>query len=173
MLASAVLALLLPLSNAHAQARAVGVIPDRQLPDSAQQAAVLAMSMRLRSPASLALTMKQELGLKPEQVAAIEALARVEADSIRARMSRVMELGRQNTSNKRGAMVVGMGWTDPIDEGAIRAAACEQARGQADILIGMMRDRHALGVLLTADQQHQFDELQGQMMVRAIRAPQK
>jgi hypothetical protein len=37
----------------------------------------------------------------------------------------------------------------------------------------MMRDRHALGILLTPDQQRQFDRLQGEMMMRALRAQVK
>ena len=62
-----------------------------------------------------------------------------------------------------------MSWTGPVDESAIRTAMCEQSRASADMLIGMMRDRHALGVLLTPDQQHRFDALQGEMMVRAMK----
>jgi hypothetical protein len=167
MLASSALMVMLPLSSSRAQGKAVGVIADQPMPDSAQQAAMLAISRRMQSPAAVALTMKQDLGLKPEQVAAIEALVPVEADSMRARMRRVMELVQQNAQKNQGTGQ-GMGWTDPIDEVVIRAAMCDQSRAQAEMVIGMMRDRHALGALLTVDQQHQFDELQGQIMMRIM-----
>jgi hypothetical protein len=163
-LASAALAIAMPLSS-HAQGKAVGVIPDPRMPDSAQQAAMFAVTARMRSPAAMALSVKEELKLSPEQVAAIEALVPIEADSGRVRMERMMASTRQSAKAPGWSTA----WTGPIDEAAVRAAACEQARTTADMMIGMMRDRHALGVLLTPDQQQQFDRLQGQMMMRIMR----
>jgi hypothetical protein len=165
-LALLALAMIAPCSRLKAQT-AVGVISDQRMPDSAQQAAAMAMSMRMRSPAVMALSMKQELGLSAEQVAAIEALVPIEADSARLRMGRLMTaLSKGPMKDQSRSML----WTGPIDEAAIRAAACEQSRSSADMLIGLMRDRHALGVLLTPDQQRQFDALQGEMMSRVMRS---
>jgi hypothetical protein len=168
MVLAAALAIAMPLSS-QAQGKAVGVIPDRQMPDSAQQAAVLALGARMRSPAAVALSVKEELGLSPEQVAAIEALVKIEADSGRVRMERMMASAKQNA--KSGAAL--NEWTGPIDEAAVRAAACEQSRTTADMMIGMMRDRHALGALLREDQQHLFDRLQSEMMMHLMRPTNK
>ena len=171
-LASLALALLLPLSASQAQ-KVVGVISDQRMPDSAQMAATAAMSIRMQSPATLALTVKQELGLSPEQVQAIEARAQAEVDSGRVRYGRLMELARQNRQNKQGPMAAGMSWTGPIDEAAIRSAVCEQAQAQADMVIGLMRDRHALGALLTPDQRRQFEGLQDEIVSRMLRGAHK
>jgi hypothetical protein len=173
--ASAVLAILLPFSSSQAQGRAVGVISDQRRPDSPGSANLLATSTRT-SPARLALMMKEELGLNPKQVTAIEALVPIEADSIRARLERLTKVVRQNAPsarNKGGAIAAGLSWTGPIDEAAIRAAACEQAREQADMLIGRMRDRRALGAVLTTTQQRQFDRSQGEAMMRVLREMHK
>jgi hypothetical protein len=176
LVAAAITVLTSPL---HAQVKVVGVISDQRMPDSAQQVAALAAGMRMRAPAAFALSMKQEIGLTPEQVAAVEALVPIEADSQRVRMRRMLERNQERARERPGAVVATaqamMSWTDPIDEAAIRASACEQSQAQSDLMIGMMRDRRALGVLLTPMQRHELDRLQGELMTRAFRsaAPNK
>jgi hypothetical protein len=169
--ASLALAMVVPCARSDAQVKATGVISDHMMPDSAQQMSAMAASMAMRSPASFALSRKQELGLSPEQVAAVEALVPIEADSMRARTGRMMESFAAAARKQPGGAARMVSWTDPIDEAALRAAACEQSRSQADLQIGLIRDRHALGVLLTPDQQHQFDRLQSEMMARALQPP--
>ena len=120
----------------------------------------------MQSPATLALMMKQELGLGPKQVEAVEALARAERDSNQMWLSRVMSGPESARSKERAART---SWTGPIDETKIRAAACEQARRQADLAIGIMRERHALGAVLSADQRRQYEQLQPQMVQRLMR----
>jgi Spy/CpxP family protein refolding chaperone len=156
--------MVVPGSRAGAQT-AVGVIPDRRLPESVRIAAAKEAMIRLRSPSAMALLVKQELMLSPKQVAAIEALVPVEAESVRVRTERASASARQNALKARARA----GWTGPIDEAAIRAEACEQSRASADMLIGAIRDRHALGRILTPDQQRQFDRLQPEMTRRLIR----
>lgn len=168
---SLAMAAAVPLGRLDAQVKAIGVIPDPRMPDSAQQAAMMGVGMRTRSPAAFALSMKQELGLTPEQVAAVEALVPIEADSMQARMRRLLEQSQERARQQPpAALRAAMSWTGPIDEAAIRAAACEQSQAQADLLIGMMRDRHALGILLTPDQQNQLDRLQSELMVKAMQS---
>jgi hypothetical protein len=171
---SLVLMSLVPCGRSGAQVRVVGVISDQAMPDSTRQLAAMAASMAMRSPASFALSVKRELGLSPEQVAAVEALVPIEADSMRVRGSRMMEsLKAAVQKMPKAAAARTMSWTAPIDEAAVRAAACEQSRTGADMQIGLMRDRQALGMLLTPDQQRQFDRLQSERMSRALQPVNK
>lgn len=171
--------LFLPLQRAAAQT-AVGVISEQrvgQMPDSAQMSAAMATSARIRSPARFALSMQKEIGLSTQQVAALEVLVRAQSDSESVRVLRMMQ---QLQTTSRGtsptAAMEGIAtWTGPVDEVAIRAAACEQSKAQAEILIGMIRDRHAVGELLTTIQQRELDRLQGELMAGAFKsaAPSK
>lgn len=177
---SLILASLLLSARGAGGQTAVGVISEQrvgQMPDSAQMSAVMGMSARIRSPASFALSMQKEIGLSAQQVAALEVLVRAQADSERVRMLRLMEQ-MQTTARAKSHTAAREGfatWTGPVDEAAIRAAACEQSKAQAEILIGMIRDRHAVGELLTTTQQEELDRLQGEMMAGAFKsaAPNK
>jgi len=171
--------LFLPAQRAAAQT-AVGIISEQrpgQMPDSAQMSAAMAMSARMRSPARFALSMQKEIGLSAQQVAALEVLLRAQSDSESVRVLRMMQ---QLQTSSRGrsptaAMAEIATWTGPVDETAIRAAACEQSKAQAEILIGMIRDRHAVGELLTTTQQEELDRLQAELMAGAFKnvAPHK
>ena len=165
--------LFLPSQRAAAQT-AVGVISEQrvgQMPDSAQMSAAMAMSARMRSPARFALSMQKEIGLSAQQVAALEVLVRAQSDSESVRVLRMMQQMETTTRGKSptAAMDGIATWTGPVDEAAIRAAACEQSKAQAEILIGMIRDRHAVGELLTTTQQEALDRLQGEMMAGAFK----
>lgn len=153
------------LSGQRATAQRVAI------PDSAQMSAAMAVSARMRSPARFALSAQKEIGLSPQQVAALEVLARAESDSELARGQRMMQL--LQTSTRGNSPMAGMEaiatWTGPVDEAAIRAAACEQSKAQAEILIGMIRDRHAVGALLTTAQQEALDRLQRDLMSGAFK----
>jgi len=157
-----------PLHVSAAQ-RVVGIIADQgvgALPDSTHLVAAMAASLRMRSPASFALSRKSELMLSAEQVAAVEARVPLELDSLRARTERLMLAMRKTTTSS--AMTL-QSWTGPIDEAAIRAASCAQSQMQTDLAIGMLRDRHALGELLTPAQREAFDRLQSEAMMEALR----
>ncbi len=163
--------LFLPAQRAAAQT-VVGVISEQKLgepPDSAHMAAVMAALQRMRSPAGFALSMQKELSLSAQQVAALEVLVRAESDSQRTRMFRVMQQMRTLARDKSSIASMGTRptWTGPIDEAAIRASACEQSKLQAEVLIGMIRDRHAVGELLTTTQQEELDRLQRELMAGA------
>lgn len=164
--------LFLPVQRAAAQ-RVVGIISEQrfgQMPDSAQMSAAMAMSARMRSPARFALSMQKEIGLSAQQVAALEVLVRAQADSESARVVRMMQqLQTARGTSPTAAMAEISTWTGPVDETAIRAAACEQSKAQAEILIGMIRDRHAVGELLTTTQQDELDRLQREMMAGAFK----
>lgn len=165
--------LFVPVQRATAQ-RAVGIISEQRmgaLPDSAQLAAGMAAAIRMQNPAGFALSAQKDLGLSPQQVAALEALLRTATDSQTARMMRMMK-GLESAARDTAAvarMQALSSWTGPIDEAGIRASACEQSKMQAEMLIGMMRDRHAVGALLTATQQEALDQLQRDLMMKAYR----
>lgn len=160
--------LLLPAHRVAAQT-VVGVISEQSVgptPDSARMAAMMAAAQRMRSPAGFALSKQKELELTAQQVAALEVLVRAEADSQRTRTFRMMQQMQALSRDK--AAVASMGarltWTGPVDEAAIRASACEQSRMQAEVMIGMIRDRHAVGDLLTTTQRDTLDRLQHELM---------
>lgn len=165
-----------PAQRASAQ-RVIGIIPDQRArvhTDSARMAAAMAMSARMRSPAGFALSRRKELGLSADQVAAFEALAPIEADSLRVRTQRIRLAMRRSTAARPAAAALALrSWSGPIDEAGIRAAACAQAQSQTELTIGTIRDRHAVGRLLTAAQRTAFDRLQGEAVMQALRgAPQ-
>jgi Spy/CpxP family protein refolding chaperone len=126
----------------------------------------------MRTPAAFALANKGELALTREQVGYLEALVKIEVDSSRARMLRIAEgMPRRGPSSVVASAEAMMSWTGPVDEAGIRATACEQSKAQAELMIGMMRDRHAVGAVLTPAQQHQMDWLQAELMRKAVGGP--
>lgn len=161
--------LLLAAPGAGAQVKAGGVISDQRpgFPDSTQMAAAVVSVSRLRSPAAMALSGRAELGLSPEQIGHLEALVILEADSSRARSARLVEAMQRRLPTRSS----GWGWSGPIDEAAVRAEACEQSKLQADMVIGLMRDRHAVGAVLTPAQHATLDQLQSRMMRGGARSP--
>lgn len=165
------MSLLLPAQRVDAQT-VVGVISEQRMgaaPDSAHMAAVMAAAQRMRSPATFALSMQKELSLSAQQVASLEVLVRAESDSQATRTFRMMQQMQARSRDK--AALAGMAsrltWTGPIDEAAIRASACEQSKMQAEIFIGMIQDRHAVGELLTTTQREELDRLQRELMTGA------
>jgi hypothetical protein len=167
-------AVLMAAPIAGAQARVTGVISDQRLPDSTQMAAMAAVSQRMRSPAVFALANRSELGLSPEQVNYLEALVPKEADSARVRSQRMMDAIQKQQAAMSSTYKEGMSsWAGPIDEAAIRATACESSKLQADMVIGGMRDRHAVGAMLSPEQHQMLDRLQMQAITRALQAPKR
>jgi hypothetical protein len=166
--------ILMAAQSAGAQARVIGVISDQRFPDSTQMAAIAAMSQRMRSPAAFALANRSELGLSPEQVNYLEALVPKEIDSARVRNQRLMDAMQKQQAATLSTYKSGMSsWAGPIDEAAIRAAACESSKLQADLIIGGMRDRHAVGAMLSPEQHQMLDRLQSDAVMRAMQPPKR
>lgn len=132
-------------------------------PTEAQMGAMAAYARRLLHPAEWVLESKAELALTPDQVKQLEQLVLAQRDSAAARQARmsmtsvvVRAYGQAVTS-----------WTGTVDEQAIRDGACEQSRSQAEAMIGMIRDRHAVGAVLTDAQRSQLATLQMRQMLKA------
>jgi hypothetical protein len=156
-----------PLGAQTSGGVAVGVVGAR--PDSAQMAAVMANSMRMLKPAVFVLDHKTELALSPEQVQFLEFLVGAERDSADVRQARMIAM-MQDQLAKRPRPAVSMStWTGPIDEQQIRDEACQRSQAQSESIVGMMRDRHAVGAILTPAQVGQLTTLEQHDMMNAMR----
>ena len=105
---------------------------------------MMANAERMQRPAEYLLSFKADLGLTADQVGLLDNVAKSQRDSVPVRMKRLMETVQSNTKI-RAAGANALAWSGPIDEKLIRAAACEQATAQTEIMIGIMRDRHVAG----------------------------
>lgn len=140
------------------------------MPDSAQIASIMSMGQRMLSPAQLVLDHRAELALSPDQVKRLEALALAQRDSVRLRIMRSQE---KLTDKANGAsMGSSMAWTGPVNEPEIREAARRQADSQAETMIGLARDRRAVGAELTPQQLALLPRVEGAELMRSVRPPQ-
>lgn len=155
---STVFVLLVP---AHLSAQQPTLTPERQ-------AAMMEAGRMAMMPAAFVLQHRQELSLTETQVSAVEKLAAVLRDSASLRMTRRMSRSQKAPAMK--GMTNLMDWGGPIDESAIRKAMREQSEMQADLMIGMARDRRAVAALLTAEQRAKLPQLQMNEMTKAARA---
>jgi hypothetical protein len=155
-----------PLGAQTTSGVAIGVVGAR--PDSAQIAAVMANSMRMLTPAVFVLDHKTELALSPEQVQFLEFLVGAERDSAAVRQTRMMAMMQDQMAKRPRPSVQLSTWTGPIDEQQIRDEACQQSKGQAESIVGMMRDRRAVSAVLTPAQVAQLTTLEGKDMMNAM-----
>jgi hypothetical protein len=124
-------------------------------PTEAQMAALQARTRKMQHPAEWVLELKQDLNLREDQIVTLQKLVLSLRDSEPARQQRMIA---GFTAGGPNSPVLAMGkalqsWSGTVDEAAIRAAACEQSKMQAEITLNMIRDRHAVGDLLTEAQQ--------------------
>lgn len=140
-------------------------------PDSAQIMAMMANSMRLMKPAQFVLDHKTDLSLTPEQVSFLEFLVIAQRDSASARQTRQMTQMREGAKRSPSSTVTAMAWTGTVDEQAIKDGACQQSAMQAEIMINMARDRHAVGAILTPSQIAQMPMVEAGDMMKAMKRP--
>jgi hypothetical protein len=139
----------------------------------AQMAAVVATSQRAMKPASFVLSHKTELTLTPDQVQRLDLLAHGEEDSIvvrQIRMSAAMTRLIQKRSDSNTDQSAG--WVGPFNEQQLRNDACEQSGLQVDYMLNLLRDRQAVGNILTGSQIDRLQELEMSELMRVLRPKQ-
>ena len=138
--------------------------------DPERMAALMANSQRTFKPASFVLSHKSELALTPEQVDFLEFRAKSEDDSVAARQIRMgsalssLMKKRESASTKPAT-----GWVGSVNEQQIRDEACEQAGISVEAVLNLMRDRQAVGAILTPTQIAQIQQLEASDMMRALK----
>jgi hypothetical protein len=157
---AALLCAIIPIT-ARAQARP-------QL-DSGQMAALMASAAQMNKPAAFVLLHRADLALTAEQVSSLEALVVAQRDSTVARQSRLVSLTQSNPPSS--AMVAAGSWSGELDERALREALCQSSANQAELLLGLARDRRATAAVLTPAQVAQLPALQANDMMKAIKRP--
>lgn len=141
--------------------------------DPAQLAALMANSQRTSRPASLVLGYKDELALTPDQVKQIELLARGEADSGAVRKARLaVKMSRLIKQRDENLAASQAGWSGAVNEKQLRDDTCEEAGIQIDVMMYLMRDRQAVGSILTSAQVERVLELESNDLRRAIKTKQ-
>ena len=60
-----------------------------------------------------------------------------------------------------------MAWSGPVDERAIRDEVCAQAQRNAESMLNLVWDRHAVGAILTAAQAAMMDGLHASEMEKS------
>ena len=96
-----------------------------------------------------ALRHEAELGLRPEQVDRLEALPTAEPDH-EAMMTRMQSIHAQMNAAAEGTS---------FDETAARAAFEEMNAMHTEMGVAMLRNRHAVGQILTAEQREKLAEV--------------
>lgn len=123
--------------------------------DSARRA----NAAKILSPAKFALEKKTDLGLDAGQVSALQRLAVALDDSSAARRNRTVK----QMQSRNGVITVtaksAASWTGIVDEAGIKADFCQQSEYQADAMIGLVRDRHMVGAILTPPQRTQLEQI--------------
>jgi hypothetical protein len=142
------------------------------MPDSSQIVSMMANSMRLLKPAQFVLDHRTDLSLTPEQIGFLEFLVVAQRDSAAARQARMMAAIQATAAKKApNATVNAMSWTGALDEQAIRGAACEQSATQAESMINLVRDRHAVGAILTPTQIAQIPSVEAADLMKFMKRP--
>ncbi len=125
--------------------------------------------MRLQHPAEWVLEARADLNLRPDQITQLENLVLAQRDSQSVRMTRMMSsMSRPRVSALTTAMT---DWASPINEQAIRDAACEQSRSMSESMLNLIRDQHAVGAILTEAQRVQLPAIQSKMMMSGMPKP--
>lgn len=142
----------------------VGMLAQAQsTPDSTAMVAALSRGMRLLAPAQFVLDHRVELALTPEQVPILESLVRAQADSMMVRVRRLSITPPSRTATEF------MSWSGPINEQVIREAARLASDGQAQVQIGIAKDRHVVGAVLTPEQLAILPRLESGDMMKLVR----
>jgi hypothetical protein len=141
------------------------------MPDSSQIMSMMANSMRLLKPAQFVLDHRTDLTLTPEQISLLEFLVVAQRDSAVARQARMMEAFRASSQRNPSSAAAAMAWTGMIDEQAIRERACEQSANQAETMINVARDRHAVGAILTPAQVAKMPSVEAGDLMKAMQKP--
>lgn len=137
--------------------------------DSSQVAAMMAKAMQLSKPASFVLQHRAELALSAVQVATLDGLAIAQADSMVVRQARIVAQMQGNPPSS--AMLAAASWAGDVDERALRDALCQSSTNQADLMIGLARDRRAIAAVLTSAQIALLPQLQSNEMLKAFKRP--
>ena len=141
-------------------------------PDSSQIMSMMANSMRLLKPARFVLDHKADLALTPEQVSLLEHLVVAQRDSASVRQTRLIALTHTTTAKlPLNGFLAAMQWTGTADEQAIKDSACQQSVVQAEGLINLVRDRHAVGAVLTPAQIAQLPMMEASDMMNGMKKP--
>jgi hypothetical protein len=142
------------------------------MPDSAQMMAATTNAMRMMKPAQFVLDHKADLALSPEQVSFLEYLVVAQRDSAVARQTRQMtQMQASNAKRPPSSLASAMAWTGTIDEQAIKDGTCQQSAMQAEIMLNLARDRHAVGAILTPAQIEQMPMVEARDMMKAMKKP--
>lgn len=126
--------------------------------------AALGQPSWMSSPARFALEIRDSLGLTPVQVAALELRARAERDSSAVRAARIR--ARKMRSGRPTMPTAG-----PTSDRLILGDALESMGVAPETVIGMARDRQAVGEILTAPQRDTMDRLWTATMRRVVGGP--
>jgi len=141
--------------------------------DPQQLVAMFTNSQRTLKPASFVLGHKDELALTPEQVKQVELLVRGEEDSVIVRnIRRNAEMSRQAQKRVESNVAPQTGWVGTINEKKLRDEACETAGMQVDFMVNLLRDRQAVGNVLTARQIERIHEIEASEVMRAFKPKQ-
>ena len=157
---------------AQTTGRAIGTVGEIQL-DPERMAALMANSQRTLKPASFVLSHKSELALTPEQVQFLEFRAKLEDDSAAVRQIRMANaMAMLMKKHESTGTQPPTGWVGAIDERRLRDEACERAALSVDAMLDLMRDRQAVGTILTGAQIDQIQQLEVRDMIRALKPKQ-
>jgi hypothetical protein len=147
----------------------MGAFGEKQM-DPAQMASLFANSQRLMKPASYVLAHKTDLALTEDQVQRLETLARAQDDSVVVRQIRITSAMSQLIRKRQeSGNVPDGGWVGSVNEKKLHDEACEQAGLTTEFAIGIMRDRLAVGSILTGTQIDRIPGLEAGDTMRAIR----
>lgn len=116
-------------------------------------------AVKILAPARFALEKRTELGLNAGQVTALQKLAVALDDSAGVRRYRTMKLMQSRDPASSATAKAAASWVGPIDESGITGDFCQQAQYQADAMIGLVRDRHMVGAVLTPAQRTQLEQI--------------
>jgi hypothetical protein len=158
-----------PVAAQVAPVPPMGAFGEKQM-DPAQMASLLANSQRMMKPAAYVLAHKTDLALTEDQVQRLETLARAQDDSVVVRQIRLTSVMSQLIRKRQeSGNVPDAGWVGSINEKKLRDEACEQAGLTTEFAVGIMRDRLAVGSILTGTQIDRIPELEASDAMRAMR----
>ena len=161
-----------PLAAQVAPSSPIGAFGEKPM-DPERMAALMANSQRTFRPASFVLSHKSELALTPEQVQFLEFRAKSEDDSIVVRQIRMVSaLSRLMKKRESAGAQPTTGWVGSVNEQQLRDEACEHAGLSVEATLNLMRDRQAVGAILTATQIDQIQQLEMSDIMRALKPKQ-
>ena len=134
------------------------------MPGMAQVGGLMEMARLQMNPAAAVLARRDDLGLTPAQVAALDSVARP-LNGI------IDEMMRPQASPAQIAMAQGMADpTAPLDEVAMRAALREQSDRQIDLTIETLKAQRRMMLILTEEQRSRWMGMQMEAAMRMMEA---